>query len=388
MGRGDVNLTEAQNATVQTVKAEVYRGKFLFRVNELEQDGDKEIARREYQKGIRAYQQASEMFAGEDPAAKLVLAASRDTIQKRIGEKINTANVNKDIEAALKAIKVASRDGANPGKAVETLRALLENKDLMKNISPRQRKRLEKQLQKARCDNSLAIARKHIQDENFIAAKPHLEDALKWDPKNREAKQMLEQMASKSTRAALVKAADAAYADRDYKAARKLYVSAASIQADAHTAGQIRECEYRVKLDEGHALLKAKKYDEAKAAYLEAKTIQPAHTAEVDSLIAAIDTNRAYEVRIEAGDAALKKKDFSNALSQYKAAKKIKDTPEIAKKIKLCQYSKHLTHGKEAIEGKNWSLAKWNLQQAIGFNKTKEAEELLTGVLKKMEEED
>jgi tetratricopeptide (TPR) repeat protein len=270
----------------------------------------------------------------------------------------------------------------------KAIQKLLDDPELMKEVSARQRKRLEKRLKQANCNHFLAIARKCELDGNLAAAKKYFIEAQTVDPSNQEAKQSLKQMASKTARAALVKAGDAAYAKRDYSAARKLYVSAAGIQADAHTAGQIRECEYNIKLNEGHTLLKAEKWDLAKTAYLQAKTIQPAHTAEVDALITAIDTERAYRTKIEAGDAALKKKDFSTALSQYKAAQKIKDTPEIAKKIKLCQYSKHLTHGKEAVEVKNWALAKWNLQQAIGFNKTKEAEDLLAGVLKKMEEED
>jgi tRNA A-37 threonylcarbamoyl transferase component Bud32/tetratricopeptide (TPR) repeat protein len=388
LGRGDVNLTEAQAGTVQTVKTQVKRGKFLFELNELEQEGDRNVQKRKYEEGIQAYDQAIEMFGGKDPSAKLVLAAAREEIQKRIGEKVGKARVGHGLQIAINEIDKAGRGKANPDKVAKAIQKLLDDPVLMKEVSPRQRKRLERRLKQAKCNHFLARARKcENMDKNFIAAKEYYEKALGVDPRNQEAKQALKQMASKTKRAALVKAGDAAYAKRDYAAARELYVKAAGVQADAHTAGQIRECEYNIKLNEGHTLLKAEKYDLAKTAYLQAKTIQPAHTAEVDALITAIDTERAYRTKIEAGDAALKKKSFSAALSQYKMAQKIKDTPEIAKKIKLCQYSKHLTHGKEAVEAKNWALAKWNLQQAIGFNKTKEAEDLLAGVLKKMEEE-
>ncbi len=191
-------------------------------------------------------------------------------------------------------------------------------------------------------------------------------------------------------------------------AVEKAIADQQSLQAEAD-----KKAKYDAAMKAGEDLFTAKKWNEAKTKFSEAKQIDGSQTLP-DQRIAAVETelsklaeseakNKQIEALLKEGKTALDGKDFNTALQKYQAVLAVDNTNQTAKDgvtaaqngltnlqaeaAKKAQFEQIKQQANTAFEAKNWNEAKTLYNQAKAIQADSEIEKKLADIEKKLIEE-
>jgi len=234
---------------------------------------------------------------------------------------------------------------------------------------------------------ALTAGRKLLAEGKTAEARAKFDEALKIDPDNAQAKAELKKMDDSTKWDQAVRQAKAAFDSGRFAEALKMYSEAASIRADADVDARIAECGFRILLGQADGLRDAKKYDEALATYEKARGKRPAEAALIDARQADVRVRQEHDRLIAAGDAAAKQGKWSAALEYFRKARLVRPTPQADQRIANARYNENLAKGKASMSAKDLPGARAYFNIAKGFLDTKEVNDLIAEVEKKLDEE-
>ena len=270
------------------------------------------------------------------------------------------------------AIRVAEKAGDNTALIIALQDALK-----LTTLSKQERQQMSNHLLGVQTSKKLALARGYIAKKNIPAARDALEEVLKIDPNNNQAKTLTFTLDNADKKTALVTKARTEAIQGNHTEALNLYQTALRYGEDENIASQIIECQFNIVMANADKLQKQGQYDAAKEAYNQAKVIKPASSAQVQIRLMRLKTQREYEGLITKGDAALEQKKWTEAIKMFEEAKKIEDNTIVQGRIDLTNYMKNMAIGKRALENEDFSAARWRFKMARKHKDTQEVRNLI-----------
>ena len=372
VGAGDVVLTASQESQSAAMKDQISRRKFVHLFEGDVNRGEQMLKQRQYDQAEAAFQHAVAMFSGENNLAGLISPGNRQSRRAGVDKKLRELETLRQHDKFHLAISKAEKE-----KDTAALKKALKEALKLTTLPPVRRKDYEKRLRDLEVGEGLAMAKKYLAEGNFSAARDALRGVLELDPSNVQGRSMLAETEKAAKRAELIQAGDQGMIARDFSAALKQYRQAAQYGSDEALKEKITDCEYTIELQRANDLVKAGKYDQAAAAYQNARQIKPANEAQIEALLLAMKTQREYFRLLTKGDEAMKKNNWQEAIRWYNRAKQTRESQEINDRIDLTYYKKHVIEGKEALGNENWPVARWNFKRALKYKDTPETRALL-----------
>ena len=284
-----------------------------------------------------AFQHAVAMFSGENNLAGLISPGNRKSMLAGVDKKLRELETLRQQDKFHLAISKAEKE-----KDAIALKKALKEALKLTTLPPVRRKDYEKRLRDIEVGEGLAMAKKYLAEGNFSAARDALRGVLEVDPDNAQGRSMLAKTEKAAKRAELIQAGDQGLIARDFPAALKQYRQAARYGSDEALKEKITDCEYKIELQRANDLIKAGKYDQAAAAYQNARQIKPANEAQIEALLLAMKTQREYYRLLTKGDEAMKKNNWQEAIRWYNHAKQTRQSQEINDRINLTiNYCRH-----------------------------------------------
>jgi len=270
------------------------------------------------------------------------------------------------------AIRIAEKEGDNTA-------LLIALKDALKltTLSKQERQQMDKRLLDIKTSEKLTLAKELIAKNNIPAARDALKDVLQIDPDNNEAKKLTTTLDDADKKAGLLAKAKTEVLQGNYSEALNFYQMAAKYGEDENIQMQIIECQFKIVMANAEKLQKEGKYDAAEEAYNQAKTIKPANSAQVQTSIMLLKTQREYDGYLTRGDEAMKQKKWNEAVKMFEQAKNIQDDQIVRKRIDLTNYLKNIALGKRALENEDFPTARWRFNLARKNKDTQEVRDLI-----------
>lgn len=372
LGASDVGLTPPQEAQVAEMQRQIARRKFLFLVDQYLREGDTLQDRREYDAAQAAYVRAEEKVRDET-SLRTIPPEQRDSLLRRIEMKKKDLAQRRHADRTYRAIKSAEK-----AKDYPALKKALRDALNLPTLSAEDRKTYQFQLKTIEANETVANAKVLYDNKQYDKALAELEKIRSIQPDHLGAKTLRATIVKAKQRHEAVQAGDQAVTKEDFAEALKQYRKAASFGSDKAIQDKITDAEYQLHLRQADAFARAGQYDQAEVAYADAKRVKPSASAHVETRILLMQTRRKYGRFLDRGDDALKRKRWEEALRWYKQAKQqTRDKREIEERISETHYRKFLTGGKQALEEKNYPVARWNFKQALRNKDTPEARKLL-----------
>ena len=372
LGAGEVILTPQEESEVAAMRERINRRKIEHLFEADVNRGVRLLREKQYDQAEAAFQDAAALVVGQNKLAEFILPEKRRSMLNGVKEKLWELKLLREQDKSYLAISKAEKQ-KDTGALKEALKEALK----LTSLSTAQRKAYEKRLRDLEVGEGLTSAKKFLSDGNFAAAKDVLNRVLEMDPSSVQTKSMLVETEKTAKQAELIKAGDEAFGAGDLPAALKHYRQADKNGSDEALKEKITDCEYSIELQNANDLTKAGKYNQAAAAYQKAKRIKPANEAQIEAMLVVMRNQRDYNRLLGKGDEAMKKNEWREAIRWYNQAKQVQDGQEINDRVNLTYYKKHVIDGKEAIESKNWPVARWNFKQALKYKETPEARALL-----------
>ncbi len=325
---------------------------------------DQCMTRREYTQAREHFEAARDLL--DSPEAEAIPRDREHAYLKRIEQSLSGIAENVKKEEDWKKLDEAQ----TPAQKLQAIKNLRGRPDL----SPQERGDLTKQ-QKA---IELQMKETALKSAATDAEKTRIaNELLEMDPNNALAKSILASMKEAESFNATLKAAHAAYNDRNYSAARRLYKDAADIKSTAEITNRISECDFYVTFDEGKQLLDRGREQEAREKFAEAKKILPSKASLVDDVLNQIEMEKRYKEFIASADQAVAERRWRDARNLLDKAQAIKDTAEIKTKLNMVDYSRFVFQARQAVEQEQWDVAIWAAKKALEYHKGHEAESIL-----------
>ena len=173
-------------------------------------------------------------------------------------------------------------------------------------------------------------------------------------------------------------------------AAAKFREVAKQLRSDKSLDTNIRECRYQIHVRRAAAMRGGKQWDEAVAAYGEARRVDPARGAEIDAMIQQVDNERSYDESYKAADKARTDKNWDLF---HKKIKELRGNPaknavQVQALFTLGQYQKSFDQATTAMEAKQYRLARAHAMQASKYKDTEEVKRLIKAIQEALGEGD
>ncbi len=341
-----VNLTEEQKAQRDVLRQKVLHEQIgqefaaeIARGDSLVKQDDLNGAKSAYEKALAALDRApAGVFTDEERQANKAQAAQR----------METRSTRDRYRTAIKEAETARA----AGNKAEEVAALIKAQEILPSDD------LKLQIKQLQSDILVDKALAYIGAKDEVAAKAHLEDALKVNPDNAKAIAKLEELQKDTQKKVLVSDGDILVTQAKYSEALAKFTAAAKlVPDDAEVTKRIVDVQFRMQLVEGDRLRDKRDYAGAAAAYEKARAIDPSRGAMIDARLQAANMAREYEDLIKKGDEFMRTSQFGKARDAYNSAKAKLDTAEVKQKIALSFYTEHMALGKEAMDQGNYASA-------------------------------
>jgi serine/threonine-protein kinase len=338
----NVRVTQPQSVVLEDLKNRIEVGDFEAKFKAIMDSARNFVTQGRFAEAGEDLNKASALL--KLPLARNLTSDARAAHEKEIADLMNKSQVGGNYDARMKAADKAKEDNDKPGE-LENLQGAFKIR-----ASPDLDHRI-KHLQSAiAMDEAKALAK----DLKFAEAKTKLDESLKFDPDNQEAKDLLKKIELSEKYQALKTQADAAFNRQDFKKAVELYQKAQEIDAtDDEVKVKLNLCLYKLKFAEAQELIKAKKYDAGIKLLEECRALSPGDPSAIDQAIQDATASRDFDKIVDEGNALLKDKQWGKAGDRFQAALKVKDTPETRDVIKeragLADYGKFLELGNSEL---------------------------------------
>ncbi len=368
-----MRLSPQQAAEEAALRGEITRGRLLSELERLRLEGEDLVKQGRFDEALERYRQAQVKLAEEGKALPDV---QREQLRKQltltVGEAVNAKEYQKAIDSAEAARARTDKVG--------------ELAALRKAVRIRPSRTGETRIRQLESSIALDDGRQLLKDGKFTEARTKYELAVKLNPSDKEAVDELTNLNETIKWRQTVLAAETAFAAGKFAEALAKYQEAAGIRPDAEVDAKITECRFRVELVRGDALRDAKKYDQALAAYEAARKIKPGEAASIEVIVAETRQRQRYDGEITKGDEALAKGMWSKALKYFRKAKEIRPGGEADQRINAARYAEYLAKGKAAMAAGDLRAARAHFKIAKGHRDTKEVDDLIEEVNKKLAE--
>lgn len=191
----------------------------------------------------------------------------------------------------------------------------------------------------------LAQAWAAIVDKNWTAADLGLKDAKDRGADEAKVAAAGDALGQRRWLHTAMQQIDRALAERKYAEAERVLADiqarAAQIPVDVpalakRIAGARAASQYESNVESGREMLTAKRYDDARKAFLEAQKAVPpgddARARQIEALLAEVESTRNYDEAVRAGDNAMQLEDFATAVTEYEKARKLRPSAALDQK--------------------------------------------------------
>jgi len=371
---GAIHLTDDQDRQLSAFRSRIELAAFRTTCNDLIREVSDLAAQGQFGAAEAAGRSAKAKLGS--PSAGILGDADRKRLEGALAVAMRNLKAQRDYEAAMKAAGEAAKAG-NKGAELAALKRANKIK-----TSPKLTERIGKL-------HSLMAYERGIRlkaQGNLKGARRALEQSLRYD-KDSPARAALAELDRTIKRRLLLQAGDEAQAGGKFSDALSRYTEAEKLASDDALRGKIIECRYRIQLGRGDRLREEKKYDEAVAAYENARQVKPAAAPEIDARIAAAKRTRMYEGLIAAGDEALKQRAWDKAMDLFRKARDVSATTEADQRIKQTRYSQNVELGKEAMRNNDFTSAVGYFRIAQNNMDTEEVRKLIARAQQKKSEQ-
>lgn len=373
LGASGVGLTPRQETEAEEMQRFISRRKFLFLFEQHLQEGDALLGRREYDAADAAYLRAHDMLRDEETALQMISPEQRDSLLEKARARRKELADRRREDRAMQAIR-----SAEAAKDISALQKALREALSLSTLSRADRNAYEARLRGLEADQAVAAAEALGKERQYEKALALLEKAQTLQPDHLGARTLRVNLERARDRRDAEQAGDRAAERKQWDEALRQYRRAESLEADEAIRNKLRNVEYQKQMEKADALAKEEKYDEAEAAYAEARRIQPAAAAHVEAMVLLMRERREYGRCLAQGDEALRQRRWQEAIRWFLQAKqKTRDPREVDARISETYYQKFLAGGKKALEEENLPVARWNFKQALRYKDTPEARQLL-----------
>jgi tetratricopeptide (TPR) repeat protein len=357
-----VALTDRQRSRRDAFLRELRRQRVSTLFADAVEQGDTLSEQGDFAAADAAYDRAG--GALDRPEAVEVLSTEElDSMQSRLSDKRSALEIDRRYAEALAAADAA------PDKQ-EKIRYLEE----AAKIKPSSE--LERRIGELRADIHYERAQGLRAAGDYEAAIAALETSLSHADRA-SVRRELEQLRAEMRQQEGISAGDAAAAAGDLQTALREYRKAAELGSTPELAEKINRTRYRIQLAEADRLRDAGRYDEAAAAYEQARQLRPQAGPEVDARLAALAQRRQYERLLAEGDERLEQRQWTRALDFYQQAEQVMSTEEVAQRQLQTKYLQNKAQGDEAMRRGNFREAIGYYKFAQGFRDTQEIRDLI-----------
>ncbi|MGC9453608.1 MAG: protein kinase domain-containing protein [Phycisphaerae bacterium] len=340
-----VSLSERQEQLRDEFMRELGRQRIQTQFDEAVDRGDRLTGQGDYAGAAEAYDNA--LAALEEPEADDVFSPEElESMRSQVSDKRDRLGIERRYNEALAAAETAV-------DKEQKLRHLRE----AARIRPSDE--LTERMNSLQADIHYDNARRLRQQGELQRALEELQESLTYRDRQ-SVRQEMDELRREMQRQELVSAGDRAAEAGDLSGALEQYNQAAELGTTPELQEKINRTEYRIKLAEADRLRDAKRYDEAAAAYEQARQIRPEAAAQIDDRIETMERQRRYEQLLAEGDEYLEQQRWSEAIDSYEQAEEVMSTEEVQQKQDQANYLKHKARGDDAMQ-------RGNYREALGY---------------------
>lgn len=372
LGDSSITLTPRQASEAKALLERIQSERLQHLFAAALRAGDMALQKGNLSDAETEYRNAHTMLTSGEEEVKYLPPEKKTAMLKKFDEKQKQLVNRQKNREVYDAIRVAEKAGDNTALIVALGNALK-----LTTLSKQERQQTVKRLNDIKISEKLALAKDCIAKKNTSAARDALEEVLKIDPNNNQAKELVVTLDNADRKAALIANGRTEAIQGNYAKALNFYQMAAKFGEDENITAQIIECQFNIVMANADKLQKQGKYDDAEEAYNQAATIKPADTAQVETRLILLKTQREYEDFVARGEAAIEEKKWTKAIEMFEEAKNIQDNTAIRSKIDLTNYQKNIALGKKALENHDFPTARWRFNMARKCKDTQEVRDLI-----------
>ena len=367
-----ITLTPQQSAEANAMLEHIQSERLQYLFSARIRAGDLAMQKDNLADAEIEYRNAHAMLTSGKEAVKYLPPEEKTAMLKEIDEKRKQLDNRQKNKEVYNAIRIAEKDGNTTALVIALGDALK-----LTTLSKQERQQISKRLLDIKTTEKLALAKEYITNKDIAAARDALNEVLKIDPDNNQAKELTVILNNANKKSALVAKAKDEAIHGNYTEALNLYQMAAKYGEDEEISTQITECQFNIVMANADKYQKEGKYDAAEEAYNQAKAIKPANAAQVQTRLMLLKTQRQYEGFLTKGDSALKEEKWTEAIKMFEEAKNIQDNATVRSRIDLTNYLKNIALGKKALANENLPTARWRFNLARKYKDTQEVRDLI-----------
>ena len=366
--------TDKQENRRQAFLREVDRKEFTAQLNAAMARGDELARQGDLAGAIETYLEGKKRISSI--AANVLPSADRKEITQRIAIGLETIKAEQGYQQAMAQAQVATTRGDKRARLTAILKAA--------EFKPSEK--LDAEIRQLRSEITLDEVQILLAKGDVTRAQAIIQQAIKRDPENPILRSELERVERMGNWVEIVRHGDSDLALGNHAAALEKYEQADKLRSDPELTAKIIDCRFTLELATADTLRDDKKYDEAIAAYEEARALKPNQGATIDARQVDIVQRKNYDKELTRGDDAIARQRWREALKAYKKAKALRATEEVSERIIGARYAENLAKGKSAMEVKEYRSALAYLNLARGYIETEEVKALIEEVQKKLQE--
>lgn len=357
-----VSLTPRQERLRGEFMRELGRQRIQTQFDEAVQRGDRLVEQSDFAGAAEAYGDA--IAALEQPEAEDVFSADElSGMRSAVSDKADRLDIERRYNEALARAEQAADNQ-------QKLRHLREAAQI------RPSDELTERMNRLQADIHYDNARRLRSEGRFERALEEMERSLSYEDRQLVRRE-IQQLRQDIRRQEFVSAGDQAADAGNLSEALEHYATAAELGTTAELEEKINRTEYRIKLAEADRLRDAKRYDEAAAAYEQARQIRPQAAAQIDERQDTMERQRRYEDFLARGDEQLRQQQWNQALSFYEQAEQVISSDEVQQRKDRANYLKNKARGDDAMARENYREALGYYRIAQGFQNTQEIQDLI-----------
>ena len=376
--RGVVNETLAKQGLPDDKRKEL--DSLLKKINVLEfralfaallKKGQEDLGKGNYAETGKAYDEAGKMLEADEAGAKVLSKEDLTALKEELAK----AKANLAVSGEY-AKWMAEADAAEAIKDYKAAKTALEGAFKIKP-SPELTQRLN------HVQSRLALAEGQALEvqKKYPEARKAYVDSLRFE-ENQEARAGLDRVAKIEAKAVKIAEANRLYDASNFIEAMKAYeeIIKGGTDLDDASKDRLRECKYKVLMDEGDALRDKKEFDKALQKYEQARSIKPENGVAIDERERQLKTDQEYDGLVADGKKALGAGNWGPAIDQFTKAQKKKDTDEARELLKRAKFNQRMSLGNDAM-GNDPASAESYYKLALPYAQTdderKKAEEAI-----------
>jgi len=310
----------------------------------------------------------AQALLGSD-AAKIMPPKERkilsDQVTQRLGELAELAGMEQLVQAVTSAEKSGDKKALLEAlKALDAVQPSPEHKQRMRTLmSDLAFEKIQALVEGGKRAQAIAALDKLLKEDAGYAAatalRTQLIEARDWD--------------------AMVQAGDAAFANKDYPQALKLYQEATKVRVSPEVTAKMKECDFRMLLKAADDFRDAKRYAEALQAYEKVLAAHSDQAATIQARVQQMQQNQLYETRIKQAEDAVALRDFVKARKILETARKGMPSRAQAVSVLLIDvmYLENIHKGKEAMAANRFDEALGYFNIAKSKKDTAEVRDLI-----------